>query len=138
MHVLWSNIVFLEQGITRMTGQELIAQIEQIVHENIEFAQKKCQHFSDVQLNWAPTPSEWSIAQVFAHLNKYALYYHPAFARKIEHTKFRTPTDNFISSPLGKASWKSMKLGRGEKHQKKIQGTSWIQSSTQSRIDCWK
>ena len=95
-----------------MTGAELIDNLAEIVDENIEFVEKKCQHFSAEQKNWKPDPSSWSISEVFAHLNRYADYYHPAFKSKVEKTKFRKPTDNFVSSPLGKASWKSMKLGR--------------------------
>ncbi len=120
MHVLFLNIVFLDQGKNKMTGLELIAQVENLVNENLEFVQKKCQHFSEEQINWRPSSNEWSIAHVFAHLNKYANYHHPAVTKKSETTKFRTPTENFISSPLGRASWKSMKLGRAKNIKRKF------------------
>lgn len=67
---------------------------------------------SEKQLNWRPNPGIWSIAEVLAHLNSYARYYHPTIQRKIESTRFRNVKEDFMSSPLGKSAWKSMKLGR--------------------------
>lgn len=86
----------------------------------MEFVRKKCTHLNDEQLSWKPNSYTWSINEVFAHLNRYARYYHPTFERKIDSTKFRTPTDNFQSTPLGRASWKSMKLGNAKNIKRKF------------------
>jgi hypothetical protein len=70
------------------------------------------QKLSEKQLNWRPNPGIWSIAEVLAHLNSYARYYHPVMQKKIETTRFRNAKEDFMSSPLGRSAWKSMKLGR--------------------------
>jgi hypothetical protein len=95
-----------------MTGSELIEDLNKVTNENIEFAKKKLAYLNENQLNWKPNDRSWSIAEVLAHLNAYSSFYHPAFIKKTENTKFRKPTENFISSPLGRSAWKSMKLGR--------------------------
>ncbi len=95
-----------------MTGKELIDGLVGITAENISFVEKKVGYLSSDQLNWKPNPNVWSLNEIFAHLNEYAAFYHPAFKRVISKTKFRKPTQNFISTPLGSAAWKSIKLGK--------------------------
>lgn len=95
-----------------MTGNELIDELQAITLENTIFVEKKLVFLSEMQLNWKSNPSVWSVNEVFAHLNEYASFYHQSFQKVIEGTRFRTPTSNFISSPLGAAAWKSMKLGK--------------------------
>lgn len=95
-----------------MTTNELINIVTKITNENIECVQKKVAKLSENQLSWRPNVGVWSVEEVLAHLNSYASYYHPAFLKKIENTRFTSSKEAFISSPLGRSAWKSMKLGR--------------------------
>src|SRR5690606_19371681 len=45
---------------------------------------------------------------------EYARFYHAAFNRRIEKTRFREPKEHFVSSPLGRSAWISMKLGNAK------------------------
>jgi hypothetical protein len=94
-----------------MTTNELFEEVKQITQQNIQTVREKLINLSDTQKNWKKDPNSWSINEIFSHLNQYAAYYHKAFKRKIEKTRFREPRENFISSPLGRSAWKSMKLG---------------------------
>jgi hypothetical protein len=94
-----------------MTSIELLSEVDSITRKNMEFIQKNLTKFSENQLKWKPNSISWNLLEIFAHLNEYARFYHAAFAYKIEITKFREPKSQFISSPLGKSAWKSMKLG---------------------------
>jgi len=95
-----------------MTTVELRTTLSDITSNNIQQATSWMNKLSEKQLNWRPNPGIWSIAEVLAHLNSYARYYHPTIQRKIESTRFRNVKEDFMSSPLGKSAWKSMKLGR--------------------------
>jgi hypothetical protein len=103
-----------------MTGIELIEELQTISEENKMFVSKKLTHLSADQLNWKPNNSVWSLNEIFAHLNEYASFYHASFEKVIGKTRFRTPTQNFISSPLGGAAWKSMKLGKAKNVKRKF------------------
>lgn len=94
-----------------MTTNELFEEVKQITQQNIETVREKLTHLSESQKNWKKDANSWSINEIFSHLNQYADYYHQTFKRKIEKTRFREPRENFISSPLGRSAWKSMKLG---------------------------
>ncbi len=102
-----------------MTGDQLIDKLQTITAENILFVEKKIPHLSESQLNWRPHSSSWSLNEVFSHLNEYAAFYHVSFKKTIEKTRYRIPTLNFISSPLGAAAWKSMKLGKAKNIKRK-------------------
>jgi hypothetical protein len=95
-----------------MTTKELIKIVTDITEENINQVDKWMTKLSDKQLNWRPNPGVWSVAEILSHLNAYARYYHPAVKNKIETTRYRNAKEEFISSPLGRSAWKSMKLGR--------------------------
>ncbi len=95
-----------------MTTKELIRIATEITEENISQVDKWMQKLSENQLNWRPNPGIWSVAEILSHLNSYAKYYHPVFLNKIENTRFRNAKEEFVSSPLGRSAWKSMKLGR--------------------------
>ena len=95
-----------------MTTAELFQESETITKSNLDFVKKQLSKLSDIQLTWKPSESIWSINEIFAHLNEYAAFYHPAFSKKIASTRFRESRINFISSPLGKSAWKSMQLGQ--------------------------
>ena len=103
-----------------MTGNELIDGLQAITEENKSFVEKKLTHLNADQLNWRPNADSWSLNEVFAHLNEYASFYHASFRKVIGKTKFRKPTENFLSSPLGSAAWKSMKLGKAKNIKRKF------------------
>lgn len=103
-----------------MTTAELINELKQITLTNIELIKKKFSHLNDQQKNWRKDSESWSINEVFAHLNEYARYYHPTFSSRIEKTRFNEPRDIFISSPLGRSAWKSMKLGNAKNIKRKF------------------
>lgn len=92
--------------------QALFAELIRITEENIATIQKRFLKLSDNQKHWKNKADSWNIVEVFSHLNEYAKYYHPAIEQRIELTRFKEPTDNFVSSPLGRSAWKSMKLGK--------------------------
>lgn len=100
--------------------EELLADLTSITNEGLTLATKKLVHYKENQLSWAPKEGEWSINEVLAHLNSYAKYFHKVFSVKMEKTKFRNPKENFVSSPLGKSAWKSMKLGRANNIKRKF------------------
>lgn len=103
-----------------MTTTELLDEVKQVTTKNIKVLRERILHLTDEQRKWRKDPSSWNINEIFAHLNEYASYYHKAFARKIEKTRFRTPRENFISSPLGRSAWKSMKLGNLQNVKRKM------------------
>lgn len=118
-----------------MTGIELIDDLKKLTSENLVKIEKKIKHLSTDQLNWKPAADSWSLNEIFAHLNEYARFYHNAFKSKIERTKFRRPTQNFTSSPLGRAAWKSMKLGNAKNVKRKFRALStYNPSSTPSLL----
>jgi hypothetical protein len=103
-----------------MTTTELLQEASKVTEDNIALLSKHVLPLSDEQKNWKKDQSSWSINEIFAHLNEYAAYYHKAMQRKIEKTRFRTPRENFISSPLGRSAWKSMKLGNLQNVKRKM------------------
>ncbi len=72
------------------------------------------------QLNWQPNDRTWSVAQCLAHLNAYYRYYIPVFRGKISNTRFQERTDQFTSSPLGVAAYRSVKLGKVKNIKRKL------------------
>lgn len=102
------------------TAKDLIEITSSITKENIDFVKKKITKLSDNQLNWRPNPGVWSINEILAHLNSYAAYYHPTFLKKIENTRFTSTKEGFMSSPLGRSAWKSMKLGNARNIKRKF------------------
>lgn len=107
-----------------MTGEKIINGLIEITANYTAIVEKKLKHLSDDQLNWKPSNDSWSLNEIFAHLNEYAKFYHTAFAARISTTKFRKPTQNFISSPLGRAAWRSMKLGNAKNIKRKFRAIS--------------
>lgn len=99
---------------------ELISSLKGITENNLKLLKQKFSHLSDNQKNWRPNKGSWSLNEIFAHLNEYSKFYHPAISEKIEKTKFDEPKDIFISSPLGRSAWKSMKLGRANNVKRKF------------------
>jgi hypothetical protein len=103
-----------------MTSTELLQEASKITEENITFLNSQILPLSEEQKNWKKDQNSWSLNEIFAHLNEYAAYYHKAMQRKIEKTRFRTPRENFVSSPLGRSAWKSMKLGNLQNVKRKM------------------
>ncbi|RFC55242.1 DinB family protein [Brumimicrobium aurantiacum] len=92
--------------------EELLTDLKNISESNINLVQKKCTHLGENQIKWRPNKESWNIQEVLSHLNSYSSYYHHLFIEKINNTKFLSIKENFVSSPLGRSAWKSMKLGR--------------------------
>jgi hypothetical protein len=103
-----------------MTTADLIQSVQKITQENIDNVKKYAARLSENQLKWRPNPGVWSVEEVLAHLNVYATYYHPTFSKKIENTRFTSTKEGFVSSPLGRSAWKSMKLGRANNVKRKF------------------
>lgn len=103
-----------------MTTEALFQELEKITTSSIETVVKKISKLSEHQLQWKPNSETWNLLEIFAHLNEYTLYYHPTFQKKIDTTRFRDPRQNFISSPLGRSAWKSMKLGNAKNVKRKF------------------
>ncbi len=94
-----------------MKSSELIHDIRLITHDNILIIKEQLISLNVDQRNWKFDKNAWNINEIFMHLNEYAVYYHSTFINKINKTKFKEPKEIFISSPLGRAAWGSMKLG---------------------------
>lgn len=95
-----------------MNAAELFNIVTTITEESLAYYDKRISKLSNDQLNWKPNPGTWSVHEVLAHLNSYASFYHPTFSKKISNTRFTNAKEAFLSSPLGRSAWKSMKLGR--------------------------
>ena len=99
-------------NIKKMRVSELLKKMSEMTTQLSDDVKK---HFADLtpeQLFWKPNSNTWSIAQCLAHLNAYYSFYIPVFKDRIKNTRFRTPGEYFVSSPLGTASILSVKLGK--------------------------
>lgn len=103
-----------------MTTKALFHEIEKVTNENILNIEENFIPLTDEQLNWKIRSDVWNIREIFAHVFEYAKYYHSTFSKKIDTTRYREPSDNFISSPLGKSMWSAMKLGNAKNVKRKI------------------
>ena len=95
-----------------MKSEVLIHDVKLITQYGIEFVKKKLTHLGPNQVNWSPTPNSWNISEILAHLNAYNVFYNASLTDRLNTTRHNTPSVFFISSPLGKSAWKSMKLGK--------------------------
>lgn len=117
------DVIFEIWKNTRMktfNTNELIADLKKITEDNITIVSKKFKHLSDEQKTWRPSRDSWNILEIFSHLNIYSAFYNSAFIEKIQKTKFKEVKDTFVSSPLGRSAWKSMKLGRANNIKRKF------------------
>lgn len=103
-----------------MTTAQLIEELKRITQSNIDLVNQKFLALNEQQKNWRKDLDSWSINEVFSHLNEFSSYYHAAFSAKIERTRFREAKEVFISSPLGRSAWKSMKLGNAKNIKRKF------------------
>lgn len=104
-------------------SEELLLNLKNITQANFSFVQKKCTYLGENQLIWRPYPESWNVQEILSHLNSYSAYYHHLFIEKIQHSKFKNVKEVFVSSPLGKSAWKSMKLGRANNIKRKFGAT---------------
>ncbi|PHR45530.1 MAG: hypothetical protein COA32_12800 [Fluviicola sp.] len=117
------DVIFENWKNTRMktfNTNELITDLKKITEDNITIVSKKFKHLSDEQKTWRPSRDSWNILEIFSHLNVYSAFYNSAFIEKIQKTKFKEAKDTFVSSPLGRSAWKSMKLGRANNIKRKF------------------
>lgn len=103
-----------------MKSSELIQEIRLITQDNISIIRENFIYLNSEQRKWKIDKVSWDINQIFMHLNDYATYYHSTIISKINKTKFKDSKEIFISSPLGRAAWKSMKLGNLKNIKRKI------------------
>ena len=104
-------------------SEELIIDLKDITKENLSFIKKKCSHLGENQMTWSPSSSNWNIQEVLSHLNSYSAYYNQLILGKINRTKYKATKEQFLSSPLGRSAWRSMKLGRANNIKRKFQAT---------------
>ncbi len=107
-----------------MTTQWLYNEVGTITERNLNLLKTKFSKLSAHQLNWKPNPTIWSLNEIFSHLNAYAVFYHRVMHDKIDKTRYKTPRINFVSSPLGKSAWVSMKLGNARNVKRKFKAPS--------------
>ena len=103
-----------------MTTNNLIKIATEITQANIAIVKNTVKSMSSSQLNWKVSKNTWNINEILAHLNEYSNHYHNTFTHKIENTRFKSSKEGFISSPLGKAAWKAMKLGNAKNIKRKF------------------
>lgn len=103
-----------------MKRSVLYIEVDKITQEIQIFLEEQILPLNESQLNWKKNTTSWSIREVFAHLNEFAKYYHSAFSKKIDTTRYHDPGDVFISSPLGKSMWKAIKLGNANNIKRKM------------------
>lgn len=103
-----------------MTTTQLIKEVETITQNNLKFISKRVSRLSASQKNWRPNEYTWSLIDIFSHLNEFSRFYHEAITSKIARTRYTEPKENFVSSPLGKAGWSSMKLGNAKNVKRKF------------------
>ena len=99
-------------NIKKTRVSELLKKLGELTQALSDDARKNFGELSPEQLFWRPNERTWSIAQCLSHLNAYYSYYLPVFRERIKNTRFRTPGEYFVSSPLGTASIMSVKLGK--------------------------
>lgn len=92
--------------------QNLLAQLKQINAFCLRFVEERVTGLSDKQLKWKPSVKSWSILEVFAHLNASSRYYQNIIHKKILENPDSEPAALFVSSPLGIATWRLVKLGK--------------------------
>jgi hypothetical protein len=92
--------------------KKLLAELKQINASCLQFVEEKVALLSDEQLQWKPNTKSWSILEVFAHLNSHAHYYQNIIHKKILENLDTEPSTTFVSSPLGRATWRLVQLGK--------------------------
>lgn len=109
-----------------MSTSALFEEANRITQDNINYIDQSILPLNEDQLNWKSSAREWNIKEVIAHLNEYAKHYHSKFQKKIDTTRFRDPKENFASSPLGKSTWSSVKLGKFNNIKRKLKSQKYF------------
>lgn len=117
-----------------MTTHELILELNSITNKSLEQVSHQIKGLSDTQRSWKSDTNSWNINEIFSHLNAFSSYYNATFLYKFEVTKFKTPTDEFISSPLGRSAWKSMKLGNAKNVKRKFNAIRTMNPKTNPEL----
>ncbi|MBK9190046.1 MAG: DinB family protein [Crocinitomicaceae bacterium] len=99
-------------NIKKTRVSELLKRVSDLTLHLSEEVRANFTALTPEQLFWKPNERAWSIAQCLAHLNAYYSFYIPVFKERIKNTRFRTPGEYFVSSPLGTASILAVKLGK--------------------------
>lgn len=118
----------------KMTTSELIKTVSNITQENIDAINKLVGNLNEDQLKWRPDQGFWNISEVLSHLNEYSRYYQPTFKKKIANTRFTGTKEAFVSSPLGRSAWKSMKLGNAKNIKRKFKAQKGYNPSIDSSL----
>ena len=118
----------------KMTTSELIKTVSNITLENIDTINKLVSNLNEDQLKWRPDQGFWNISEVLSHLNEYSRYYQPTFKKKIASTRFTSTKEAFLSSPLGRSAWKSMKLGNAKNIKRKFKAQKGYNPSIDSSL----
>jgi hypothetical protein len=92
--------------------EKLLAELKQINAACLQFVEEKVSVLSEEQMLWKPSPKSWCILEVFAHLNASSHYYQNIIHKKIRENQDSEPIAAFVSSPLGRATWRLVKLGK--------------------------
>jgi hypothetical protein len=93
---------------------ELLGDLTSITERNLQFIGRQLRGLSSAQMNWKKDNKTWSVNEILAHLNAYASYYNKTLALRISGTRHREKSEKFVSSPLGRSAWSSMKLGNAQ------------------------
>ncbi len=117
-----------------MTTHELILELNSNTNKSLEQVSNQLKGLSETQRSWKSDTNSWNINEIFAHLNAFANYYNATFLYKFEVTKFKTPTDDFVSSPLGRSAWKSMKLGNAKNVKRKFNAIRTMNPKTNAEL----
>jgi hypothetical protein len=91
-------------------------------------------NLNEDQVKWRPDQGFWNISEVLSHLNEYSRYYQPTFKKKIASTRFTSTKEAFLSSPLGRSAWKSMKLGNAKNIKRKFKAQKGYNPSIDSSL----
>ena len=118
-----------------MTTHELILELNSNTNKSLELVSHQIKGLSETQRSWKSDTNSWNINEIFSHLNAFSSYYNATFLYKFEVTKFKTPTDEFISSPLGRSAWKSMKLGNAKNVKRKFNAIRTMNPKTNSELN---
>lgn len=104
----------------RIPVDTLIAKLTSLTVGFTEEVSKNIGICSAEELNAQPNERSWSAIQCIEHLNAYYRYYIPVIHGRIMNSRFATPTVSFTSSPLGRAVYKSAKLGKVKNVKRKL------------------
>jgi len=99
---------------------DLLHDLAAITENNRNAVESHISNLSKEQLYWKTDNASWSVIEILAHLNEYATYYNEVLNKRIEKTRFRESRQVFISSPLGRSAWSSMKLGNARNVKRKL------------------